>query len=41
MDYGLHYYGFPTILEGFDYVNWISNSHEIKSTNRLCVYIKS
>jgi hypothetical protein len=25
MDYGIYYFGYPTILEGYGDVNWISD----------------
>ena len=33
MNYGILYSGFPTVLEGYNDDNWISNSDEIKSTS--------
>ena len=33
-DYCLSYSGFPNVLEGFSDANWISDSDEMKSTNR-------
>ena len=33
MNYGILYSGFPAVLEGYNDVNWISDSIEIKSTN--------
>lgn len=32
MNYGTKYSGFPVVLEGHNDANWISDSHEIKST---------
>ena len=31
MNYGILYNGFPTVLEGYNDANWISDSDEIKS----------
>jgi hypothetical protein len=31
--YGLHYTGYPTILEGYSDSNWISNADEINATS--------
>jgi hypothetical protein len=31
--YGLHYTGYPTILEGYSDYNWISDAAEIKATS--------
>jgi hypothetical protein len=33
MDYGIHYTGYPRILEGYSDLNWISNANEIKATS--------
>ncbi|WVZ22043.1 hypothetical protein V8G54_000587 [Vigna mungo] len=33
MDYAIEYSGFPGILEGYNDVNWISDSNETKSTS--------
>ena len=33
MNYGILYSGFPAMLEGYNNVNWISDSDEIKSTS--------
>ena len=33
MNYGILYTRFPTILEGYNDANWISDSDETKSTN--------
>jgi hypothetical protein len=32
--YGLHYSGYPTILEGYSDFNWISDADAIKATSR-------
>ena len=32
MNYGLHYTGDPSVLEGYSDVNWISNADEMKAT---------
>jgi hypothetical protein len=31
--YGLHYTGYPAVLEGYSDSNWISNADEIKATS--------
>jgi len=33
MDYAIKYSGFPTVLEGYNDANWISDSDETKSTS--------
>jgi hypothetical protein len=33
MDYGIHYSGYPKVLEGYSYSNWISDADEIKATS--------
>ena len=33
MDYGIHYTGYPRVLEGYNDSNWISDADEIKATN--------
>ncbi|GMI72562.1 cysteine-rich RLK (RECEPTOR-like protein kinase) 8 [Hibiscus trionum] len=33
INYGIHFSGFPTVLEGYSDANWISDSDEIKSTS--------
>jgi hypothetical protein len=33
MSYGLHYTGYPKVLEGYSDSNWISDADEIKATN--------
>jgi hypothetical protein len=33
MNLGIKYTGFPSILEGFSYANWISDSDQMKSTS--------
>ena len=33
MNYVIQYSGFPTVLEGYNDANWISNSDETKSTS--------
>jgi len=33
MDYVIEYSGFPTVLEGYNDANWISDSDETKSTS--------
>jgi len=33
MDYAIEYSGFPTVLEGCNDANWISDSNETKSTS--------
>ena len=35
-DYGIHYSGYPPVLEGYSDSNWISNADEIKAK---CGYI--
>ena len=32
MDYGIHYTGYPRVLEGYTDSNWISDADEIKAT---------
>ena len=34
INYSLCFSGFPSVLEGFSDANWISDSDEMKSTNR-------
>jgi hypothetical protein len=31
--YGLHYIGYPAVLEGYSNSNWISDADEIKDTS--------
>src|SRR6185312_9477723 len=38
MNYGIHYTGYPRVLEGYRDSNWISDADEIKSTKWICVY---
>jgi hypothetical protein len=33
MNYGIHYTGYPRVLEGYSDSNWISNTDEIKATS--------
>ena len=33
MDYGIHYTGYPRVLEGYSDSNWISDADEIKVTS--------
>jgi hypothetical protein len=33
MDYGFHYSGYPTVLEGYNDANWISDVDELYATN--------
>ena len=33
MDYGIHYFGYPKVLEGYSDSNWISDADEIKATS--------
>ena len=33
MNYGIHYTGYPRVLEGYSDSNWISDADEIKATN--------
>ena len=33
MNYGIHYTGYPRVLEGYSDSNWISDADEIKSTS--------
>ena len=33
MDYGVHYTGYPRVLEGYSDSNWISDPDEIKVTS--------
>ena len=32
MNYGLHYTGYPLVLEGYNDANWISDADEMKAT---------
>ena len=32
VNYGLHYSGYPSVLEGYCDANWISNADEMKAT---------
>ena len=32
--YGIHYSGYPKVLEGYSDSNWISDADEIKATSR-------
>ena len=32
-DYGIHYSGYPPVLEGYSDSNWISDADEIKATS--------
>jgi hypothetical protein len=33
MDYGIHYSGYPAVLEGYSDANWISDVDEIYATS--------
>ena len=33
VNYGIHYSGYPTILEGYSDLNWISDADEMKATS--------
>lgn len=33
LSHKLHYIGYPTTLEGYSYVNWISDADEMKATS--------
>ena len=33
IDYGLMYFGYPSVLEGYSNANWISDFDELKSTS--------
>jgi hypothetical protein len=33
MDYGIHYYRYPTVLEGCNDANWISDIDELYVTS--------
>ena len=33
MNYGIHYPGYPTVLEGYSDSNWISDADEMKATS--------
>ena len=33
MSHGLHYIGYPSVLEGYSDANWISNADEMKATS--------
>ena len=32
-NYGIHYSGYPTVLEGYSDSNWISDADEMKATS--------
>lgn len=32
-NYGIHYSGYPTVLEGYSDLNWISHADEMKATS--------
>jgi hypothetical protein len=34
MSYGIHYTGYPRVLEGYCDANWISNADDIYATSR-------
>ena len=34
MDYGIHYTGYPRVLEEYSDSNWISDADEIKASSR-------
>jgi hypothetical protein len=31
VDYGIHYTGYPKVVEGYSDSNWISDAHQIKA----------
>jgi hypothetical protein len=33
MDYGIHYSGYPAVLEGYNNANWISDVDELYATS--------
>jgi hypothetical protein len=33
MDYGIHYSGYPRVLEGYSDANWISDADELNATS--------
>ena len=33
MNYGIHYTGYPRVLEGYSDLNWISDADEINATS--------
>jgi hypothetical protein len=33
MDYGIHYFGYPAVLEGYNDANWISDVDELYATS--------
>jgi hypothetical protein len=37
--YGLHYTGYPAVLEGYSDSNWISDATEMKATSRYIFII--
>nr|ABA95374.1 retrotransposon protein, putative, Ty1-copia subclass [Oryza sativa Japonica Group] len=39
MSYGIHYTGYPKVLEGYSDSNWISDADEIKATSRYVVIL--
>lgn len=33
LDYCLHYSGYPNVIEGYSDANWVTDSHDVKSTS--------
>ena len=33
LNYGIHYSGYPSVLEGYSDSNWISDADELKATS--------
>ena len=40
MDYGIHYTGYPRVLEGYSDSNWISDADEIKVIVDMCSHLE-
>jgi hypothetical protein len=40
MDYGIHYTGYPRVLEGYSDSNWISHADEIKVIVDMCSHLE-
>ena len=39
MNYGIHYTGYPRVLEGYNDSNWISDADEIKATSGYVLHL--
>jgi hypothetical protein len=40
MSLGIHYTGYPTVLEGYCDANWIFDAHEIYATSGLYFHLE-